>query len=202
MSVRNPKNQVKLNLRTEGGEFVIKSSGLDYIGPYYLVNNQAYAGTDPVSSRLTTVKETPTSIPVIKQIEPVELDVNPDLLPPGADTNLLASLGNAAGFFTQAYAFAKSNLETAKLLKDKVFPSKSVKTGDTSKTPRTGFHYYTQALSDPNKAIKETDLTNFNILSKDPIYTTVAIDFSSADVDKQIEEGNKKLPGLKTFLEL
>lgn len=195
---RTPKNQVKANLYTQGGEFVIKSSGVDYIGPYYLINNKAYAGKDPFTSQTTTIKETPFSIPTIIKVEPIELDVNPNLLPPGADTNLLASIGNAVGFFTQAYNFAKSNIAVANDIKDKIFPSKSIK----SSVARTGFHYFIQQINDPSKIIKEVDINTFNNLQKDPIYRRVSIDFSAENTEQQIEDGEKQIPGLKTFLEL
>jgi len=185
MSLRYPKNQVKTKLFTNGGEFIYKSSGLDYIGYYHTINNKAYAG--------------PISLPDVPQIE---LDVNPNILPIGADTNILNAMGNAVGFFTQAYNFAKSNLDTANNIKDKVFPSKSLKNTSDSLIPRTGIHYFVQQINDPNKVIKETDMNGFNSLQKDPIYKTVSISFSALDVDKQIEDGEKQIPGLKSFLEL
>lgn len=185
MSLRNPKNQVKSKLFTNGGEFIYKSNGLDYKGYYHTINNKAYAGAIP--------------LPNIPQIE---LDVNPNMLPIGADTNILNTMGNAVGFFTQAYNFAKSNLETANIIKEKYFPSKSLKSSNENLVPRTGLHYFIQQINDPNKVIKETDLTSFNNLQKDPIYKTVSINFSALDVDKQIEDGEKQIPGLKTFLEL
>jgi hypothetical protein len=198
MPARNPRNQVKTNLYTQGGEFIYKSTGLDYVGYYYTINNKAYAGTDPVTSRIITVKETSLSIPVIKQVEPIELDINPNSLSAGADTNILHTVGNVAGFFTEAYNFAKSNLETAQYIKDKVFPSKTI----TNAQPRVGLHYFIQNSTDQNKIIKETDLTSYNQLQKDPVYKTVSIDFLSPDAEKQIEDGEKIIPGLKTFINL
>lgn len=183
MSLRHPKNQVKAKLYTQGGEFIYKSTGLDYTGYYHTINNKAYAG--------------PISLPNVPSIE---LDVNPNLLPAGADTNILHAVGNAAGFFTQAYAFAKSNLETAGIIKEK--PITSVSVQSSSNTTRTGPHYFIQQINDPNKVIKEVNLTTFNSLQKDPIYKTVLINFSSSDVDKQIEDGDKIIPGLKTFVNL
>ena len=43
-----PKSQIKPNLYTNGGEYVIKSSGKDYIGFYYkLSNGELYVGKQP-----------------------------------------------------------------------------------------------------------------------------------------------------------
>jgi hypothetical protein len=183
MPARNPRNQVKSNLYTQGGEFIYKSTGLDYVGYYYTINNKAYAGPVPLPNNLFL---------------PIELDVNPNKLPEGADTNILHTVGNVAGFFTEAYNFAKSNLETAQYIKDKVFPSKTI----TNAQLRVGLHYFIQNSTDQNKIIKETDLTSYNQLQKDPVYKTVSIDFSSPDAEKQIEDGEKIIPGLKTFINL
>jgi hypothetical protein len=185
MPVRYPKNQVKAKLFTNGGEFIYKSSGLDYTGYYHTINNKAYAG--------------PIALPDVPQIE---LDVNPNILPIGADTNTLNAVGNAVGFFTQAYNFAKSNIAIADNIKDKIFLSKSLKKTSDSLVPRTGMHYFVQQINDPAKIIKEIDVNTYNSLQKDPIYKTVQINFSSLDADKQIKDGEKQIPGLKSFLEL
>lgn len=43
-----PKSQIKPNLYTNGGEYVIKSSGKDYVGFYYkLSNGELYVGKQP-----------------------------------------------------------------------------------------------------------------------------------------------------------
>jgi hypothetical protein len=43
-----PKSQIKTNLLTRGGEFIIASSGQDYKGYYYMTSNgQAYSGKTP-----------------------------------------------------------------------------------------------------------------------------------------------------------
>ena len=43
-----PKNKIQTNLYTNGGEYVLLSSGQDYIGPYYkLYNGKYYTGQTP-----------------------------------------------------------------------------------------------------------------------------------------------------------
>ena len=54
-----PKSQIKTNLYTNGGEYVIKTSGKDYIGFYYkLSNGELYVGKQP-SGRGNTQLITP-----------------------------------------------------------------------------------------------------------------------------------------------
>jgi hypothetical protein len=180
---RNPKNQIKSDLYTSGGELIIASSGVDYIGYYHVINNQAFAGK----------KQGEFATEII-------LDVAPELVPAGTQSNFLSDIGNTVGFFTDAYAFAKSNLEAAKSIADKYIPSKSLKTN----TLREGIHYFSQNKLDADKIIKEILSSDVSLssLQKDPTYIIVQIDFSSPDVDKQIEEGNKQIPGLKTFVNL
>jgi len=43
-----PKSQIKTNLRTQGGEFIISGTNQEYRGYYYLISNgQAYSGKSP-----------------------------------------------------------------------------------------------------------------------------------------------------------
>lgn len=203
MPLRNPKNQIKNDLYTGGGEFVYKTTGLDYIGYYHIINNKAYAGRDQFSSNFKVVegRKIGDKSPLqIQFLTPVELDIAPALLPEGAPPNFLANIGNVVGFFTDAYSFAKSNLDTAKSLAEKYIPSKVVKPN----TPRQGLHYFTQNKLDTNKVIKEVEPNDVSLssLQQDPTYIVVQIDFSAPDSNQQIEEGDKKMPGLKTFINL
>ena len=75
-------------------------------------------------------------------------------------------------------------------------------------TPREGISYFSQKTNDPNKVIKEykkSDVSTTNTiaaLNSNPLYKVVIINFSSSDADQQIENGDKIIPGLKSFLEL
>jgi len=175
---RTPKNRVKTNKYTHGGEYVIASSGTEYKGYYYVENGVAYAGKD------STVY--PTKI--LLELAPV---------------NFLADISSTVGFFTDAYNFAKLNLETAKTIADKVFPAKPIQqTEGNSSTTKSGIHIYVQ--KNYETIIREIDqsdpmLSNFQ---KDPTYQVVSINFDLRDVDQQITEGEKQIPGLKTFVNL
>jgi hypothetical protein len=52
--------------------------------------------------------------------------------------------------------------------------------------------------------IREIDSMDpmFSNFIKDPTYQVVSINFNSGDVEKQITEGEKQIPGLKTFVNL
>ena len=172
---RVPKNRVKTGKHTEGNEYVIASSGVEYKGYYYEENGIAYAGKD------STIYQTK----ILLELAPV---------------NFMADIALTTGFFTDAYNFAKSNLETAKTIADKVFPSKPIQ--QSSDNPKFGTHNYIQKNNE--NIIKEIDSSDpmFPKFKKDPTYQVVSINFNSMDIEQQIEEGEKIIPGLKTFVNL
>ena len=172
---RVPKNRVKTGKHTDGNEYVIASSGIEYKGYYYEENGVAYAGKD------STVYQTK----ILLELAPV---------------NFMADIALTTGFFTDAYNFAKSNLETAKTIANKVFPSKPIQ--QSSDNPKFGTHNYIQKNNET--IIKEIDSSDlmFPKFKKDPTYKVVSINFNSMDVEQQIEEGDKIIPGLKTFVNL
>jgi hypothetical protein len=172
---RIPKNRVKTGKFTQGNEYVIASSGIDYKGYYYVENGVAYAGKD---STVYPVK-------ILLELAPV---------------NFIADIASTTGFFTDAYNFAKSNLETAKTIAEKVFPAKPIQ--QSSGNPKVGIHNYVQKNGET--IIKEIDSSDpqFSNFQKDPTYKVVSINFSSMDVEQQITEGEKQIPGLKTFVNL
>jgi len=172
---RTPKNRIKTGKYTHGGEYVIASSGTEYKGYYYVENGVAYAGKD------STVYPTKTLL----ELTPV---------------NFMADIASTTGFFTDAYNFAKSNLETAKTIADKVFPPKPIQ--QSSGVPKTGTHNYIQKNNEA--IIREIDSMDpmFSNFIKDPTYKIVSINFDLRDIDQQITEGEKQIPGLKTFVNL
>jgi hypothetical protein len=172
---RIPKNRVKTNKYTHGGEYVIASSGTEYKGYYYVENGVAYAGKD-----LTVY---PTKI--LLELAPV---------------NFMADIASTTGFFTDAYNFAKSNLETAKTIADKFFPAKPIQ--QSSGIHKTGTYNYVQKNNET--IIREIDPMDpmFPKFKKDPTYQVVSINFSSTDTEQQIIDGEKQIPGLRTFVNL
>jgi hypothetical protein len=177
---RTPKNRVKTEKHTDGNEYVISSSGVEYKGYYYEENGVAYAGKD------STVY--PTKI--LLELAPV---------------NFMADIALTTGFFTDAYNFAKSNLETAKTIADKVFPAKPVQQSTipgNSSSAKSGMHSYVQKNNET--IIREIDSSDpmFPRFKKDPTYKVVSINFSSTDIDQQIIEAEKTIPGIRTFVNL
>jgi len=175
---RVPKNRIRTGKYTHGNEYVIASSGLEYKGYYYIENGIVYAGKD------STVY--PTKILL-------EL----------ATTNFMADLTNTTGFFTDAYNFAMSNLETAKIIADKAFPSVPIQQSiSSSMSVKIGIHNYVQRMNETIiKEISSDDSTLIK-LQKDPTYKVVTINFNSMDVEQQITDGEKQIPGLRTFVNL
>jgi hypothetical protein len=173
-----PESQIISNQIAKPGEFVYSDSGIPYVGLYHIINGKAFAGA------------------VLNTFEvPIPLDQPP--------TNVMASIVNIAGFGTAAYAMAKQNINNAKNLIEKFIPSAQIQKSNEGSTPRTGKSTFTQKTNDPNKVIKEIKDPNLiATLRQDPLYVVVQIDFSSPNANQQIEDGNKQLPGLKTFVNL
>jgi hypothetical protein len=183
-----PKSQLLENLTAGNGEFIIAQSGVPYSGKYYIVSGRAYVGAKP------------------GEVDPpVPLD-KPDL-------NLLAEINALVGNYLGAKNWAKSRLERIKSLRQDITDtvkslSAPVQTQDEGSIPRSGISYFVQKTNDPNKVIKEykkSDVSTTNViatLNNNPLYKVVIIDFSAADADKQIEDGDKIIPGLKIFINL
>jgi hypothetical protein len=184
-----PKSQLLENLTAADGELIYAQTGLPYTGKYHIVSGKAYAGA-------YFMKEFNPAVPLDK----------PDL-------NLVAEINALVGNYLGAKNWAKSRLERIKALKQDITDtvnsfSAPVQKQDEGTTPREGVSYFVQKTNDPNKVIKEykkSDISTTNViatLNRDPLYKVVIIDFSASDVDAQIENGDKIIPGLKTFVNL
>lgn len=183
-----PKSQVLQDLTAADGELIYTESGLPYSGKYHIVSGKAYAGAK--------FMENNPAIPLDK----------PDL-------NLIAEINALVGTYLGAKSWAESRLARIKALKQDITDtvnsfSKPVQKQDEGTPPREGVSYFVQKTTDPNKIIKEyakSDIKTTNIiasLNNDPLYNVVIINFSASDIDKQIEDGDKIIPGLKTFVNL
>ena len=70
-----PKSQIKTNLHTQGGEFIIASTGQDYKGYYYMTSNgRAYSGKTPSDIQtpqlLQTIDQNPSLFTIARDAEP------------------------------------------------------------------------------------------------------------------------------------
>jgi hypothetical protein len=179
---RKPRSLITENIPAKDGEFVYADSGLPFSGKYHIISGIAYAG------------ENQKSYP-----QPVPLDEV------STKFNLFASIIASVGLGTAAYNMVKQNVDTAKNLVEKYIPSKPKQSNKVQL--RSGIYYFAQKSNDPNNIIKEIkdEESNKNIitsLQRDPLYKLTIINFSVPDVSQQIENGEKIIPGLKTFVNL
>jgi hypothetical protein len=49
--------------------------------------------------------------------------------------------------------------------------------------------------------IKEVDQDTFKVISNDPLYTTLRINYTFSSTDKELNEFDKQMPGLKEYLQ-
>lgn len=214
---RPPKNKIKENRFTQGGDFVYANTeqqGLPYFGFYYIGNDGLpYPGKDFLDN--------------IKNYKNVKLDLKPvdqlDIFGFKRTSqkiqNILNKTANTVGWATNAYFFAKNNLDTAKQISAEVRNKKIIKRVSEGDDAIVGVHYYARKnpqtpipQSNPTDlnpvaiqwlkehSIKEVDESNYEELSQNPIYVTVSIDYSSLELFKQVEEAEKQIPGIKVFL--
>ncbi len=198
MAVRAPKNKLVSGLQTQGNEFIYSNGefeGEDYVGPYYFLNNKPYPGIDPEDNN----KNFPSVSIEVKSFDEV------DLFGFRRTTKKLESAVNkvnkAVGWATTAYYTAKRNVEVAKAVVSEVKSWFPVKNETEGAPARTGIHYYSKKVSD--NTIKEISSEDFKNTSQNPAYINVSINFSSISVPdfiRELEEAEKKIPGIKLFL--
>ena len=178
MSVRVPASQIQENLTTNGDEFVYPDTGLPYSGKYHIISGQPFAGENQ-----TTFKS------------PIRLTI--------PERSVMAGIIETAGALTAAYELAKQNIETAKNLYEQNVSPLIVSKSDLNRgIIRTGVVNFFQKSNDPDKVIKEISGIDVFKLRKDPINRIVTITFGVDTTPQQIEEGEKIIPGLKSFLAL
>jgi hypothetical protein len=98
-----PKSQIKTNLLTRGGEFIIASSGQDYKGYYYMTSNgQAYSGKTP--------NDTPTQLlQTISQVSSLSAVAS------DAEPGIGGSISSDISIFSLPFNYVIStNLDTSK----------------------------------------------------------------------------------------
>jgi hypothetical protein len=173
-----PKSQIIENQTAKEGELIYAESGIPYSGKYFIIQGLAYAGERPEEGK-----------PLILLDQP--------------DVNTLAEIQALIGAATGVYSFFKSRMDLVRGIKEKFVPAQPVQLQGEGLSPRQGVSFFTQKTNDPNKVIKEIKDPNLiATLRQDPLYVVVQIDFSSPNANQQIEDGNKQLPGLKTFVNL
>lgn len=97
-------------------------------------------------------------------------------------------LSNLASF---AYGVA-AGVAASKVLNSKK-PTSHIFQYDSNK------RYYSYAIKD--QIIKEINKENFDVLQSDPLYTTISLSYEGGFNRIELDEAEKKIPGIKTFVE-
>jgi len=174
-----PRSQIVENKNAKIGEWVFKKTGIPFLGKYHLVKGKPFAGA--IFS--------PT-----KQSQPLEKTTESKLFKilttsgPNSPAYLMA-IGNPGGIGT----LVSVAVAAAPIVKG-VF-------ADSDSKPTSGFRIFVQKSNVEPKTIKEVkeNSLEYTAASASPFFKMVKLDLSK-DLDPQIEEGEKSIPGLKTFL--
>lgn len=183
-----PTSQKIENLVAKEGELIYAKTGLPFSGEYHIVSGKAYAG-----AKFDFKKP---AIPLDK----------PDL---NLATEIQALVNNYLGIVSWAKARAERLKSLKRTTEETLNAAKQVlKKQDEGSSPREGIYYFVQKTNDPNKKIQEFSKSDKNttnailFYNNSPKYKVVLIDFSANNIEYQIDEGEKIIPGLKDFLAL
>jgi hypothetical protein len=171
---RIPKNQIITDQQARLNEFVYVDSGLAFSGSYHIISGKTYAGAN----------EKTYTQPV-----PIEKPQN----------NALANVISTTGLGSAAYNLAIRNKNTARNLSPISINPHIIRTDLSLKT---GVSYYFQKSNDPNYIIKKVSYEEAYQLAKDPINKVISIDFSLENLDEQLTNAEKTIPGITTFVNL
>jgi hypothetical protein len=182
MAIRIPQNQIQYKY-TIGKEYMVESTYKEYQGYYYEINGKLFIGK--------------------------EFDSNaPELIPIPKNNTNVSNLFNSLLTKASTYAYGKISgikIDNTKPISSYFVPSeKDAQKGET-------IRYYIQQKN--NNLIKEVNEDNYKSLLNNPIFTTTKIKcFIVADLlnpvgdnnyifdTKELDEAEKIIPGIKTFL--
>jgi hypothetical protein len=171
---RIPKNQIITNQQAVFNEFVYVDSGLAFSGSYHIINGKTYAGANEKTYAQPVLIERPQS-------------------------NALANVINNVGLGSAAYNLALRNKTTARNLSSISLHPHIVRMNSPLKI---GVSYYFQKLNDSNHIIKKISYEEGYHLAKDPNNKVILIDFSADNLDEQLTQAEKIIPGITTFVNL
>lgn len=198
-----PANIVKNNLYTEGGEYIYLNgelAGTDYIGFYHIAQGRIFPGRNSLERKDDN------------KISTIELDFIPKRETDGFNftrgirlRNTLRDINEGIGYATRAYIFASNKIEQAKAISAEIKNRRAIKrekegenTDQLGGLNYTGIHYF--AKKSNSFILTEISEQDYNNLQQNPIYILARIDFDASNVNEQIENTEKKIPGFKTFL--
>lgn len=198
-----PSNKTKNNLYTEGGEYIYTNGefeGTEYIGFYHIAQGIIFPGRNQLER---------SSDP---KISAIVLDFLP---PPKTDQfgfrrenrlrNTLRDISDGIGYATRAYNFFATKREQARAIAAEIKNKKAMKrekegeeTDPLGGLNYKGIHFFAKKIN--NFIILEISEQDYNNLQQNPIYILVKIDFDADNLNEQIENTEKKIPGFKLFL--
>lgn len=171
--MRYPKNKILENQYTSGGQFVEKISSKDYKGYYHIVGGQFFIGKTFKPNSEELIKTTSSKNTLVREVSSQALDY---IFLKQNNTQILSKNTPTSSFFDPS--------------------EKEIKNGITKR-------YFIKKMNIFPQEIKEVSKDSFNSSRINPFYQSVEINWNiGLDNTKNIEEGNKKLPGLKEFLSL
>lgn len=174
-----PRSQIVENKKAKIGEWVYKKTGIPFVGKYHLIKGKPFAGAifSPTKPQQPLEKTTESKLFKILTTSG-----------PNSPAYLMA-IGNPGGIGTLVGVAAVG----IPIIKG-VFP-------ESDSMPQTGSRIFIQKSNVEPKTIKEVkeNSPEYNAASSNPFYKIVKLDMSK-DLNPQIEEGEKLIPGLKIFL--
>jgi hypothetical protein len=173
-----PRSQIIENKKATIGEWVYKKTGIPYLGKYHLIKGKPFAGATFQPNKAQQPLEKTTESKLFRILTSSG---------PNSPAYLMA-IGNPGGLGTLAGAVAVG----IPIIKG-VFVE-----GDADEIP---FRVFIQKTNEEPKTIKEVkdNSPQHQLALQNALYQVVRLDFSK-DLEPQLEEGEKLIPGLKIFL--
>ena len=174
MALRIPQNQI-IYKYTPGKEYIFNSTYREYIGYYYEMSGKKYAG-----------KEYNSNAPILISMKS-----------PNINTLL-----------TKASTYIYGRISNVNIPNNKVSSINFIPTDEDTQKGQSVRYFASKNTISPT-IIKEIDKETYNKLQTDPLYITVsikvyidgdALDNTYTFDSKEVDQAEKKLPGIKTFL--
>jgi hypothetical protein len=172
--MRVPKNIIQVGKYTSGNEFVEEKTNKPYQGHYYELNGSLYTG----------IEYSMDAIKIIKK----------------QDQNQLYNSSNTA-LFSLVSGITSQQLSTPSInvisnsKRDNLPPINQ----SASPTPPTSHQFFIQKINVNPIIIKEVDEKSYNSVQGSPLFKTTFIGNYNG-VNQTIDQAEKQMPGLKTFL--
>jgi hypothetical protein len=173
-----PRSQIIENKKAKIGEWVYKKTGIPFLGKYHLIKGKPFAGAIYQPAKISQLLEKTTESKLFKILTTSG---------PNSPAYLMA-IGNPGGIGTLA-GIAAVGIPIIKGVFDE---------GDAEEV---GFRVFIQKSNAEPKIIKEVkdNSPDYTAAVSNPLYRIVKLDMSK-DLNPQIEEAEKIIPGLKIFL--